>query len=168
MVSVRHPPKSSLGARRTSVRRPVKQLPVRQFDDLAKHQLFRGTTLSQTGHRLEVRRTEGAIRRRAGTSARCRRHRSSEGTRVLQAKRSRFRHAPCRGLLRSRWGLRQKRPGVCQARFSRKKQPFGGCFWSGKRDSSPRLRLGQSRGFYVTPAFLPEGCPSGVSGRRKD
>ena len=38
------------------------------------------------------------------------------------------------------------------------------CLESGKRDSSPRLRLGQSRAFHVTPAFLPEGCPSGASG----
>ena len=38
------------------------------------------------------------------------------------------------------------------------------CFQSGKRDSSPRLRLGLSRAFNVTPAFLAEGCPSGASG----
>ena len=38
------------------------------------------------------------------------------------------------------------------------------CFQSGKRDSSPRLRLGLSRAIYVTPAFLTEGCPSGASG----
>ena len=35
---------------------------------------------------------------------------------------------------------------------------------SGKRDSSPRLRLGLPRAFHVTPAFLTEGCPSGASG----
>ena len=39
------------------------------------------------------------------------------------------------------------------------------CFQCGKRDSSPRLRLGLSRAFNVTPAFLTEGCPSGAWGR---
>ena len=35
---------------------------------------------------------------------------------------------------------------------------------SGKRDSSPRLRLGLPCAIHVTPAFLTEGCPSGASG----